>query len=54
MEQEIKQEINENEQENNEAVDVIETPTETKESDFVKRSDLEAILKELEKVNDEK
>ena len=54
MEQEIKQEINENEQEHNEAVEVVETPSETKESDFITRSDLEAILKELEKVNDEK
>lgn len=52
MEQEIKQV--ENEQENNEATEVVETPSETIEQDFVKRSDLEAILKELEKVNDEK
>lgn len=54
MEQEIKQEINENEQENNEAIEVVDTPSETKENDFITRSDLEAILKELEKVNDEK
>ena len=44
----------ENEQENNEATEVVETPSETKASDFVTRDDLEAILKELEKVNDEK
>lgn len=50
----MENEIKENEQENNEAVEVVDTPTETVEQDFVKRSDLDAILKELEKVNDEK
>lgn len=44
----------ENEQENNEASEIVDTPTETKVDDFVTRSDLDAILKELEKINDEK
>ena len=52
--EDIKQETQEVAQENNEATEILETPSETKESDFITRSDLEAILKELEKVNDEK
>ncbi|MBR2507995.1 MAG: hypothetical protein IKB98_00245 [Clostridia bacterium] len=53
--EDIKQDITENEQANNEATDIIsDASTKEPEVEYVTRRDLDAILEKLEKANQDK